>query len=157
MILRRRPPQDLSHIATCFEQLSSPNPTIDRTFQAVFAFPQEQRRTQNTPPKCYRNPVILAQEWQNRLKHEHDAPTELARKLRVSRARVTQVMRLLRLTPAVLQRIAELGDPLPSPIITERMLRPVVALSSDEQKQWIGSILRSKVKNPQVVSKISSK
>jgi hypothetical protein len=66
-------------------------------------------------------------------------------------------MRLLRLTPAVLQRITELGDPLPAPIITERMLRPVVALSSDDQKRRIESILRSKVKNPQGASQLLSK
>lgn len=71
------------------------------------------------------------------LNSENCTLAELARKLRVSRARVTQILRLLRLAPNVLQQIAELGDPLPTPIITERMLRPIVELSPDDQREWI--------------------
>lgn len=72
--------------------------------------------------------------------HENWTPAELARRLGVSRARVTQVLRLTRLAPDVLRTIAELGDPLPTPIITERMLRPVVGLSSAEQLRWITTV-----------------
>jgi ParB-like chromosome segregation protein Spo0J len=64
----------------------------------VFALPQERKRTKNKPPKRYRNPVIMAQEWQSILDRENYTPADLARKLGVSRARVTQVLRLLRLT-----------------------------------------------------------
>jgi hypothetical protein len=123
--------------------MSSPNPTIERTFQAVFASPQEHGRTQNTPPKCYRNPVILAREWQKRLQHEHDTPAEVARKLRVSRARATQILRLLRLAPDVLQQLAALRGPLPTPVITERILRPIVNLAPDDQRAWL-AIFRQK-------------
>ena len=87
--------------------------------------------------------MILAQEWQNRLQHEHDTPAELARKLRVSRARVTQILRLLRLAPDVLQQLAALRDPLPTPVITERLLRPIVDLSPDDQRAWL-AIFRQK-------------
>jgi hypothetical protein len=90
----------------------------------VFELPQEQKRTQTKPVRCYRNPVIVAQEWQGILDHENYTPADLARKFRVSRARVTQYLRLLRLTSDVLRLIGALGDPLPKPIITERMLRP---------------------------------
>lgn len=119
---------------------SSPNPTIDRTFRAVFTLPKDRKRTKNKPPKRYRNPVMLAQEWQNMLNGKNATPAELARKLSVSRARVTQILRLLRLAPDVLQQIADLGDPLPSPVITERILRPVVNLSPEIQREWLNRI-----------------
>jgi hypothetical protein len=125
-------------------QFNSPNPTIDRTFQAVFELPQEQKRTQTKPVRRYRNPVIVAQEWQEILDHENYTPADLARKFKVSRAHVTQVLRLLRLTPEVLQHIALFADHFPSPIITERMLRPLVDLSPEEQKHSIAAILRRK-------------
>ncbi|GAB4326156.1 MAG: hypothetical protein Kow0059_22530 [Candidatus Sumerlaeia bacterium] len=69
------------------------------------------------------------------------SPADLARKLGVSRARVTQVLRLLRLAPEVLKRIAALGDPLPSPIVTERRLWPIVNLPAVEQRQRGEAIL----------------
>jgi hypothetical protein len=85
----------------------------------------------------------MAQEWQQRLQHDHDTPAELARTLRVSRARVTQILRLLRLAPDVLQQLAALHDPLPTPVITERLLRPIVDLSPDDQRAWM-AIFRQK-------------
>jgi hypothetical protein len=118
--------------------MNSPNPTIDRTFRVAFDFPQEQKRTKGKSLKRYRNPVTVAREWRELLENGPCAsPADLTRSLGVSRARVIQVLRVLRLTPAVLKRIAELGDPLPAPIITERMLRPIVGLSPEEQKHWL--------------------
>jgi hypothetical protein len=66
---------------------------------------------------------------------------ELARTLGMSRARVTQVLSLLRLHPEVLQQIAALGDPLPAPIVTERKLRDVSKLCATEQKRWVATFL----------------
>jgi biotin operon repressor len=63
---------------------------------------------------------------------------ELARNLGISRARVAQVLRLLRLDPEVLESVVALGDPLPSPVITERRLRSLVDLPANKQIQWIG-------------------
>ena len=70
-------------------------------------------------------------------------PAALARKLGFSRARVTQVLRLLSLTPEVQQQLMTLGDPLSSPLITERKLRPVVYLSPEEQQCWVSIVLQS--------------
>lgn len=67
---------------------------------------------------------------------EVSSQAELARNLGVSRVRVTQILRLLRLDPDVLESLSGLGDPLPSPVITERLLRPLVDLPANEQKQW---------------------
>ncbi len=73
---------------------------------------------------------MLAQEWQQILgTGSHASPAALARHLGVSRARVTQVLRLLSLSPEVQHALIALGDPLTSPCITERKLRPVVYLS----------------------------
>ena len=62
---------------------------------------------------------------------------ELARKLGISRARVTQILRLLKLDSFVIQELEKLGDPLKSKIITERMLRPYVNKSFREQKEFL--------------------
>ncbi|MCG6534892.1 MAG: hypothetical protein L7F78_09415 [Syntrophales bacterium LBB04] len=89
-----------------------------------------------------RNPIYLAQEWQKALiTGYYSSPADLARKLGVSRARVTQVLWLLNLTPEVLKTIAALGDPLSSPIVTERRLRPIVNLPPEEQIRRVVAIL----------------
>lgn len=58
---------------------------------------------------------------------------DLARSLGVSRARVTQTLRLLRLSPKVVKACASLGDPLPAPIVMERSLRALAAWPRREQ------------------------
>ena len=76
------------------------------------------------PPKTYPNPLLLALKYKRLL----DTPgignqTELARKAGVSRARINQLLRLLKLPPHIQQSVIRLGDPLPSCKITERKLR----------------------------------
>jgi hypothetical protein len=63
--------------------------------------------------------------------------SSLARKLDISRARVTQILSLLKLNPLVVQELGKLGDPLKSKIITERLLRPYVNKSFREQKELL--------------------
>jgi len=48
----------------------------------------------------------------------------LARLKGISRARVTQILRLLKLDSLIIQRLEKLGDPLRARTISERMLRP---------------------------------
>jgi hypothetical protein len=60
----------------------------------------------------------------------------------VTRARVTQVLALLELAPEVLDAIVALGDPLPQPIISERMLRPLLNLPAEEQQHALKGILK---------------
>jgi len=60
--------------------------------------------------------------------------SDLARKLGISRVHIHQILSLLRLNPLVVQELVKLGDPLKSRIITERMLRPYVNKSQQEQK-----------------------
>jgi len=94
------------------------------------------------PSRLYRNPIAFAQEWQRALGNgDCSSPAELARKLGVSRARVTQVLRLLRLAPEVLEVLVSLGDPLSDPIVTERKLRPILNLPAEEQRWRVDVIL----------------
>ncbi len=62
--------------------------------------------------------------------------SELARLKGISRTRVTQILNLLKLDSLIIQELEKLGDPLKSKIITERMLRPYVDISSKEQKNF---------------------
>ena len=92
-------------------------------------------------PRCYRNPVALAREWQHVLDEGKRASrADLARKLGVTRARVTQVLSLLDLAPQVLEAVIGLGDPLSAPVVTERNLRQLVKLPAEEQGHALKSI-----------------
>ena len=59
---------------------------------------------------------------------------DLTRKLGISRVRVNQIVRLLKLDSHIIKQIETLGDPLPSQIITERMLRPYIGLPFEKQE-----------------------
>jgi hypothetical protein len=61
----------------------------------------------------------------------------LARKLGISRVRIHQILRLLKLDSLIIQELEKLGDPLESKIITERLLRPYVSKSFREQKELL--------------------
>jgi hypothetical protein len=94
--------------------------------------------------KAVRNPVVLAREWQATLSSGTcSSRADLARKLGVTRARVTQVLALLDVAPEVVHAIAALGDPLPRPIVTERMLRPLLKLPVDRQMAGLQAICPS--------------
>ena len=58
---------------------------------------------------------------------DYPSQTALARDLGVSRARVNQLLRLLKLTPEVVESVIRMGDPLSSRKITERKLRSCLA------------------------------
>ena len=60
--------------------------------------------------------------------------SDLARQIGVSRVRVNQIIRLLKLDSQIIKQIEELGDPLSSQIVTERILRPYVGLPFKKQK-----------------------
>jgi hypothetical protein len=104
----------------------SPDYNIDRTFISTFYFPHKVTKA-NQITRIYRNPIYLAIEYEwmidnGQLKNQSD----LVRKLGISRARVTQILRLLELNPLIIQELENLSDPLEAKIITERLLRPYV-------------------------------
>ena len=59
--------------------------------------------------------------------------SDLAKKLGISRARVTHILNLLKLDSIIIRKLEKLGDPFKSKIITVRMLRQYVGKSSKEQ------------------------
>jgi hypothetical protein len=94
------------------------------------------------PPKARRNPIFLAREWQDALESGAvPSRADLARKLGVSRARVTQVLRLLEMAPEVLDSVEAMGDPIFSTIVAERKLRAIVKLRPGEQKRRVAAML----------------
>ena len=96
------------------------------TFDYVF----EADRRRIKPIWTYRNPIFLAREWKKMLESgEYASQTALVRKLGVSRARVNQMLPLLKLPPSVQDTVVRMGDPLSSRKMTERKLRALLASS----------------------------
>jgi biotin operon repressor len=111
-------------------------------FEYIFES-DRQRMGRIKPIKTYRNPIFLARKWKSMLEiGEYSSRTDLARALGVSRARVAQLLRLLRLDPTVIEKITALGDPLSSQTVTERKLRPIVNLPGKLQEKLISEIMR---------------
>jgi len=123
----------------------SPDWSEGRTFRVVFQFAVSARsstKPKPRPPRIRRNPIFLAREWHGALETgEVSSRAELARKLGVSRARVTQLLKLRKMTPEVLKAIEALGDPMPSPIVSERKLRTIVNLPPCEQTHRVAAML----------------
>ena len=99
----------------------------------------------------YRNPIYLAKELHKALDNgQYASLSELAFRLKVSRARVTQILNLLKLSPETITLISSLGDSLSSPIVAERMLRPLLSLEPEKQVELVKIIL-SKGNHKQIV------
>ena len=75
------------------------------------------------PKKTFRNPIILAREMSLMMEMEELSRADLARKLGLSRARVTQMLNLLGLPEELISEIEEMGDNWSRQIVTERQLR----------------------------------
>jgi len=90
----------------------------------------------------YRNPIHLAKEWRRALDEgRYSSPAALARELKVSRARVTQLLSLLKLAPEVIKVVSSLGDPVRRLVVTERRLRPLLRLTAEKQVKQIRILL----------------
>jgi len=112
----------------------SPDCNIDRTFTSVFHFPDKTTKT-NLITRIYRNPIYLAREYKRMIDNvQVKNQSELARKLGISRVRICQLLRLLKLDSVIIQELEKFGDPFISKIVSERMLRPYVNKSQQEQK-----------------------
>ena len=112
----------------------SPDCNIDRTFTTIFYFPHKEKKA-NKIVRLYRNPIYLAKEYKQMIDNgQVKNQADLARKLGISRVRICQILSLLKLDSLIIQELVKLGDPLKSKIITERMLRPYVNKSQQEQQ-----------------------
>jgi len=108
------------------ECLGSPDCSIDRTFISTFYFPDKTIKA-NQIVRIYRNPIYLAKEYKEmidggQVKNQAD----LARKLCISRVRVTQILNLLKLNKDVIRQIEQIGDPMDKKVISERELRKII-------------------------------
>ncbi len=108
----------------------------------VFDYVFEADRRRIKPIRTYRNPIFLAREWAEAMQGG-DFPSRraFAKAVGVSHARVSQVLGLLRIGPPVLSKIAALGDPLSSRIVTERKLRPLTTLPERTQAARLKKML----------------
>ena len=120
-----------------WEWSGSPDCNIDRTFTSTFYFPYKATKTKSVT-RTYRNPIHLAKEFKKMIDSgEAKNRAELARIKGISRARITQILNLLKLDTIIIQELEKLGDPLKSKLITERMLRSYVNKSPQEQKKFL--------------------
>jgi hypothetical protein len=98
------------------------------------------RRGKPQPPREPRTPRVVellrkALEWQALLASgEVLNQAAIARREGITRARVTQVMGLLRLAPEIQQHILSLPDAVRRPAITERALRPIAQIGNPVQQ-----------------------
>ena len=98
-----------------------------------------------TKESRYRNPIILAKELDKCLcRGEFTSKADMAKSLGYSRARITQLLNLLSLSDQVLEQIRASGDHWVRPLITERMLRALLALQKEEQIYEIEKFLKNR-------------
>ena len=89
------------------------------------------------PPKAPRVVELLrkAIEWQALLESgEASNQAAIARREGITRARVTQVMGMLRLAPEIQKHVLSLPDMARRPAITERALRPIAQLPQERNQ-----------------------
>ena len=106
--------------------LGSPDCSIDRTFICQFYF-QATVKKPSTPKKTYRNPIYLAREYKKMIdsgKVKNQA--KLARIKGISRARVTQILNLLKLGKNIIDNLKQIGDSMDKKVISERGLRKII-------------------------------
>jgi hypothetical protein len=107
----------------------SPDCNIDRTFIYKFYF-QTVVKKSSIPKKTYRNPIFLAKEYKQLIDTgKVNNQAELARIKCISRARVTQILNLLKLDKNIIDKLEKIGDPMDRKIISERELRKIIHLS----------------------------
>ena len=97
-------------------------------------------RGTHKPPKEHRTPRVVellrkAIEWQRLLDAgEIRNQSQIARRESITRARVTQVMGMLRLAPEIQERILSMPNGVGRPSLTERGLRPF-GMIADQRDQ----------------------
>ncbi|MBN1857802.1 hypothetical protein JW848_01195 [Candidatus Bipolaricaulota bacterium] len=114
--------------------------------QVVKALPEPRGRPK--PPKKPKTPRVvellqMALEWQRQLDAgEVETQAAIARREGITRARVTQIMALLRLAPEIQEHILSMPDAVSRPVVSERALRPILSLTAtDAQLQAFEQLL----------------
>jgi hypothetical protein len=74
-------------------------------------------------------------EWQNLLESgELSSQGDIATREGITRARVTQVMGMLWLAPEIQEQILHMPDATRRPLVTERILRPIVTIADHKDQ-----------------------
>ena len=120
--------------------------------EVVCAVPECRRRPKHPkPPKEPRTPPAVetlrkAIEWRRQLDSGKVAnQAEIARCEGITRARVTQVLGLLRLTPGIRERIRRLLGTTHAALISERALRPMTRQTSEQQVKAFDELVTPRV------------
>ena len=106
------------------------------------------RRGKAKPPRKPRPPRVAellrkALEWRRQLgAGEVRNQAEIARREGLTRARVTQVLGLLRLAPEIQERILALAETAGRPVISERALRPITQIEDPRRQLGAFSKIR---------------
>ena len=101
----------------------SPICNIDRTFTHIFFLKAKISNTKSVN-HFYQNPVILAKVYKRMINSgEVKSQTDLAQKLCISKVHVCRVLSLLKLDNELLNAVEKIGNPMPTRVVTERMLR----------------------------------
>jgi hypothetical protein len=104
----------------------SPDCNIDRTFTSTFYSPKKVTNA-NKIPRIYRNSIYLAKEYKKMLDSgEAKTQAKLARIKGISRARVTQILNLLKLDKSIINKLKQIGDPMDRKAMSERELRKII-------------------------------
>ena len=82
--------------------------------------------TKKKAKKTFRNPIMQAKQMKLEMELNNLTKALLARKLGISRARVTQILNLLKLPKELIREVEEMGDYWERRQVTERMLRRTV-------------------------------
>lgn len=103
--------------------------------------PKLQHKADGPKKRTFRNPIIFAREWQTMSVKMGWSQVDIARHFGISEARVSQVFRLLKLTPEVQSTVADFGDNLTYVPVSERDLRHLVKFSADEQLEKLRTLI----------------
>ena len=111
------------------------HPSLRKWVWAWFKYPPSELHSRLPSTKLLRrNPLALAIEWQERLdKGEAVSRADLAYKMKVTRAHVTQALSLLDLASDTKELILTLGEPLHGKGLGIHSLRSLLGLSAEKQ------------------------
>ena len=102
--------------------------------------PGSRRRLSPTQARQRPHPIERARAIKRRL-DEGASRAEIARELRVSEARVSQILSLLRLDPAVLDYLTTHDTPEHRRVLSDRRLRSLVGLAPTKQRSRLNHLL----------------
>ena len=90
------------------------------------------------PGKVYESPLLEARRYKNLMNDPFiDSQADRARELGITRARVSQIMKLLTLAPEIQEELLEIGDQKAIHYFSERRLRPLLKYNSCKEQLQI--------------------